>query len=53
MRSLRAGKKAFVAGVADDQGFGWAICKALTQAGAEVMVGTWVPAHRIFETSYM
>ena len=30
------GKKAFVAGVADDNGFGWAISKALSEAGAEV-----------------
>ncbi|KAK3277302.1 enoyl-[acyl-carrier-protein] reductase [NADH] [Cymbomonas tetramitiformis] len=45
------GKRAFVAGVADDQGFGWAISKALTQAGAEVILGTWVPALNIFETS--
>jgi len=27
------GKRAFVAGVADDQGFGWAIVKALAEAG--------------------
>lgn len=46
------GKKAFVAGVADDQGFGWAISKALAQAGAEVILGTWVPALGIFEGSY-
>ena len=46
------GKKAFIAGVADDNGFGWAIAKALSQAGAEVILGTWVPALNIFETSY-
>lgn len=46
------GKKAFVAGVADDQGFGWAISKALLEAGAEVSLGVWVPALNIFETSY-
>eukprot|EP00850_Spirogloea_muscicola_P026085 SM005498S18180 [mRNA] locus=s5498:167:950:- [translate_table: standard] len=45
------GKTAFVAGVADDQGFGWAISKALAEAGARVLVGTWVPALSIFETS--
>ena len=45
------GKKAFVAGVADDQGFGWAISKCLAQAGCEVILGTWVPALNIFETS--
>lgn len=46
------GKKAFIAGVADDQGFGWAIAKALLEAGAEVSLGVWVPALNIFETSY-
>jgi len=46
------GKKAFIAGVADDQGFGWAIAKALQEAGAEVSLGVWVPALNIFETSY-
>lgn len=45
------GKKAFVAGVADDQGFGWAISKALAEAGAEIILGTWVPALGIFEKS--
>ena len=38
-----AGKRAFIAGVADDQGYGWAIAKALAAAGAEILVGTWVP----------
>lgn len=45
------GKRAFVAGVADDQGFGWAIAKALHQAGAEVIIGTWTPLLKIFQTS--
>ncbi|KAK8707337.1 hypothetical protein V6N13_058398 [Hibiscus sabdariffa] len=45
------GKRAFVAGVADDNGFGWAIAKSLAAAGAEILVGTWVPALNIFETS--
>ncbi|OMP03474.1 Glucose/ribitol dehydrogenase [Corchorus olitorius] len=45
------GKRAFVAGVADDNGYGWAIAKALAAAGAEILVGTWVPALNIFETS--
>ena len=43
-----AGKRAFVAGVADDGGFGFAICKALAGAGATVCVGTWPPALGIF-----
>ncbi len=46
-----SGKRAFVAGVADDQGFGWAIAKALAEAGAEVLVGTWPPVLGIFEKS--
>lgn len=41
-------KRAFVAGIADDGGFGWAIAKALIEAGAEVLVGTWPPALRLF-----
>lgn len=44
------GKRAFVAGVADDGGFGFAIAKALAQAGATVCVGTWPPALGIFQT---
>jgi enoyl-[acyl-carrier protein] reductase I len=42
-------KRAFVAGVADDGGFGFAIARALAQAGASVCVGTWPPAMGIFE----
>jgi enoyl-[acyl-carrier protein] reductase I len=45
-----SGKRAFVAGVADDGGFGFAIAKALAQAGASVCVGTWPPALGILET---
>ncbi len=44
------GKRALVAGVADDGGFGFAIAKALAEAGASVCVGTWPPALGIFET---
>jgi enoyl-[acyl-carrier protein] reductase I len=43
------GKRAFVAGVADDGGFGFAIAKALAEAGATITVGTWPPAMGIFE----
>lgn len=43
-----SGKRAFVAGVADDGGFGFAIAKALAQAGASVTVGTWPMAMTIF-----
>ena len=42
------GRRAFVAGVADDGGFGFAIAKALAEAGATVCVGTWPPALNIF-----
>ncbi len=44
-----SGKRAFVAGVADDGGFGFAIAKALAEAGATICVGTWPPAMGIFE----
>jgi enoyl-[acyl-carrier protein] reductase I len=44
------GKRAFVAGVADDGGFGFAIAKSLAEAGATVCVGTWPPALGIFQT---
>lgn len=44
------GKRAFVAGVADDGGFGFFIAKRLAEAGASVCVGTWPPALGIFET---
>lgn len=46
------GKKAFIAGIGDDQGYGWAIAKALAEAGAEILVGTWVPIYKIFKTSW-
>src|SRR5438876_3862736 len=42
------GRRALVAGVADDGGFGFAIAKALAEAGASVCVGTWPPALTIF-----
>jgi enoyl-[acyl-carrier protein] reductase I len=42
------GKRALVAGVADDAGFGFAIAKALAEAGASVSVATWPPALNIF-----
>jgi len=43
-----SGRRALVAGVADDAGFGFAIAKALAAAGASVCVGTWPPALNIF-----
>ena len=42
------GRRALVAGVADDGGFGFAIAKALAEAGASIVVGTWPPALNIF-----
>ena len=42
------GKRALVAGVADDNGFGWSIAKHLIEAGATVCVATWPPALNIF-----
>jgi len=45
------GKRALVAGVADDAGFGFAIAKALAEAGASVCIGTWPPALGIFQTT--
>lgn len=45
------GKRAFIAGVGDDQGYGWAIAKALAEAGAEIIVGTWPPVLKIFTSS--
>jgi len=42
------GKRALVAGVADDGGFGFAIAKSLAEAGASVVVATWPPALNIF-----
>lgn len=45
------GKLALVAGVADDQGYGWAIAKALKMAGAKVIITTWPPALNILRMS--
>lgn len=46
------GKKAFIAGIGDDQGYGWAIAKALAEAGAEIIIGTWTPILKIFTTAW-
>jgi len=45
------GKKAFIAGIGDDKGYGFAIAKALAEAGAEIIIGTWTPIAKIFITS--
>jgi enoyl-[acyl-carrier protein] reductase I len=46
------GKRAFIAGIGDDQGYGWAIAKCLAEAGAEIIVGTWTPLMKIFTTAW-
>src|SRR3990167_8064419 len=46
------GKKAFVAGISDDNGFGFAIAKKLYEAGADVLIGSWVPTYNIFKTAW-
>ena len=43
-----SGKRALVAGVSDDGGFGFAIAKSLAEAGASVVLGSWPPALGIF-----
>jgi len=43
------GKVAFIAGVADSSGYGWAIAKALAGAGATIIIGTWPPVLKIFQ----
>jgi enoyl-[acyl-carrier protein] reductase I len=43
-----SGKRALVAGVSDDAGFGFAIAKSLAEAGATICVGSWPPALGIF-----
>ena len=46
------GKKAFIAGIGDDQGYGFAIAKQLAEAGCEIIIGTWAPIVKIFTTSW-
>jgi enoyl-[acyl-carrier protein] reductase I len=43
-----SGKRALIAGVSDDGGFGFAIAKALAEAGASICLGSWPPALGIF-----
>ncbi|MCY3974103.1 MAG: enoyl-[acyl-carrier-protein] reductase [Simkaniaceae bacterium] len=51
VRSALTGKRAFVAGIGDDRGYGWAIAKSLAEAGVEIVIGTWVPVYKIFTTA--
>lgn len=46
------GKVAFVVGIGDDQGYGWAIAKELCEAGATLIIGTWAPIVSIFTRSW-
>lgn len=46
------GKRAFIAGIGDDQGFGWEIARLLAEAGAEILIGTWAPIYKIFTQSW-
>jgi enoyl-[acyl-carrier protein] reductase I len=43
------GKVAFIAGVADSTGYGWAIAKQLANAGATIVIGTWPPVMTLFQ----
>lgn len=45
-------KVAFIAGIGDDQGFGWAIAKSLAEDGVKLVFGTWTPILSIFQTSW-
>lgn len=45
-------KKAFIAGIGDDQGYGWAIAKALAEEGYQIIIGTWTPILKIFTQSW-
>lgn len=50
-KKILSGKKAFIAGVGDDKGFGFAIAKALAEEGADIYIGTWPPILAIFKMS--
>lgn len=45
-----SGRRALVAGISDDNGFGFAIAKSLAEAGANVIAASWPPALNIFRT---
>jgi len=49
-KGVLTGKRAFVAGVGDNRGFGFAIARKLAAAGASVVAGTWPPAFGAFKT---
>jgi len=43
------GKVAFVAGIGDASGYGWAIARELANAGATILIGTWPPVLKLFQ----
>jgi enoyl-[acyl-carrier protein] reductase I len=43
-----SGKRALIAGIADDRGFGFAIARSLAAHGASVCAATWPPAYKGF-----
>jgi enoyl-[acyl-carrier protein] reductase I len=47
-KSALAGKRALVAGIGDNKGFGFAIARHLAAAGASVCAATWPPAWSSF-----
>ena len=47
-KSAFKGKRAFIAGIGDDRGYGWGIAKCLAEAGVEILVGTWTPLLKTF-----
>ena len=40
MTQLLVDKRAFIAAIADDNGYGWAVAKSLAATGVEVLIGT-------------
>lgn len=46
------GKKAFIAGIGDDQGYGWAIAVQLADAGCDILIGTWTPIVKHFTAAW-
>lgn len=47
-KNLLTGKRALVAGIGDNRGFGFAIARELAMAGASVCAATWPPAFSSF-----
>ncbi|KAG8095107.1 hypothetical protein GUJ93_ZPchr0012g21936 [Zizania palustris] len=43
IKKMFRGKRVFIVGVADDNGYSWPIVKVVAVAGSEIPVGTWVP----------